>query len=754
MKKKRFGKNKKATGLLALALAGMMALGGSLAYFTDRETVTASAKSGSFDIELDDSGVQMRNERGQDIYDPGDTRQMKFVIKNNAAKSADTRERIYVYAKHKDGTAFPMTDENGQAEFELYNTADISKDANGCYVIKDGAAPLSTRTFADGQLLYEIPTITLSGKSSLGDANREIETDTNGSVLPDQETEDYTLLFRKDADNKWQDAVVTVEKILEAKQHRNTQDVPWKEIEKKTYKIHNNVETGIDVTEKVPKAYLAMSLGSRLQDIAGGGNKIKHIVWTETPPAADLQDDAHNVIDTTTLASTYKPSDVPVYATYNASSETIALYSEAKKVNVNNTWAGNMFNCLGDLEDVDVSRIDTSNAKDLQSTFFCCQALKQIKGLDTWDTSNTTNMSNMFYQCWNLETLDLTSFNTSKVTDMSNMFDVNIGTPKTMPNDASNNTYVQSLRTIYASDLFVTDNVTNDNHMFEEDGLLVGEQGTSYRGELSALNDDTYTTTSFGKSYAHIDGGKENPGFFTRKGHDYKPVTVTPSTDKHSTLLDGPSFAKKIGSVNNMTHTYPHTLSISWTDTLPSRLSDAYIVSTADSEVPTYAFLDPETQHDALLYSEAAIVTANTNCDHMFDGSSSACDFMNGGLFYKFDVMDRIDTSKVTSANQMFASIGQYGGKLEMLDLSHMDISSLKEADSMFTNDGSLKTIYVNSKFDLSKFNSPGMFGGSQNLVGGQGTTPSQFTTENPFDAKFAHIDGGKDNPGYFTLKE
>ncbi|EME8125041.1 BspA family leucine-rich repeat surface protein, partial [Enterococcus faecium] len=48
--------------------------------------------------------------------------------------------------------------------------------------------------------------------------------------------------------------------------------------------------------------------------------------------------------------------------------------------------------------------------------------LQEITGLENLDTSQVTNMNYMFYNCWSLQSLDLSSFDTSQVTDMSYMF--------------------------------------------------------------------------------------------------------------------------------------------------------------------------------------------------------------------------------------------------------------------------------------------------------------------------------------------
>jgi hypothetical protein len=60
-----------------------------------------------------------------------------------------------------------------------------------------------------------------------------------------------------------------------------------------------------------------------------------------------------------------------------------------------------------------------------------------------------------------------------------------------------------SLTTIYASDKFVTTNVTKSTYMFRKQGAIVGGAGTVWAGHGDSIQ------------YARIDGGPDNPGYFT-----------------------------------------------------------------------------------------------------------------------------------------------------------------------------------------------------------------------------------------------
>ena len=54
--------------------------------------------------------------------------------------------------------------------------------------------------------------------------------------------------------------------------------------------------------------------------------------------------------------------------------------------------------------------------------FYCCEALKQIEGLEYLNTSEVKDMSGMFSDCRTLTSLDLKNFNTQNVTNMKGMF--------------------------------------------------------------------------------------------------------------------------------------------------------------------------------------------------------------------------------------------------------------------------------------------------------------------------------------------
>lgn len=200
-------------------------------------------------------------------------------------------------------------------------------------------------------------------------------------------------------------------------------------------------------------------------------------------------------------------------------------------------------NCDG-VQSLDLSHLDTSAVTDMSYMFCGCDRLATLN-VDI-DTSAVTNMEAMFGGCHLLTSIDVSSFNTSNVTNMAEMFtditltslDLQAFDTKAVENmremflgcasletiDLSSfesdsllfasNMFngCRSLRTIYASPQFNLASVSSSfsANMFlltaDLTANLVGGAGTTWA--YSNPRD---------KTYAHIDGGTSNPGYFTAK---------------------------------------------------------------------------------------------------------------------------------------------------------------------------------------------------------------------------------------------
>lgn len=184
--------------------------------------------------------------------------------------------------------------------------------------------------------------------------------------------------------------------------------------------------------------------------------------------------------------------------------------SQATSINAKNYNTSNVTNMYGTfsntvIETLSLNSFNTSSVTSMQGMFGRTQAT--FIDLSSFDTNSVINMGGMFAGS-QATSLDLSSFDTNNVTNMSAMFYVSA-----------------NLKTIYVSDKFDISKVTNSESMFNNCTNLVGGAGTAY--------DSTKTD----KTYARIDKGTSNPGYFT----DIAEKPVEPysfSTDSWSTIAN------------------------------------------------------------------------------------------------------------------------------------------------------------------------------------------------------------------------
>ena len=253
-----------------------------------------------------------------------------------------------------------------------------------------------------------------------------------------------------------------------------------------------------------------------------------------------------NTSNVTTMGSMFSSSQATTLdvSNFNTSNVTNMSYmfsdSQVTTLDVSNFDTSNVTNMSGMFSNskattLDVSNFNTSNVTNMGSMFSGSQATTlDVSNFDTskvttmgymfykskattldvsnFNTSNVTTMGSMFSSS-QATTLDVSNFNTSNVTNMSYMFSDSKATTLDVSNfntsNVTNMLYMfygsTNLKTIYGSSKFVTTAVTSSTGMFSRCTNLVGGAGTKY--------DSTKTD----KTYARIDGGTSNPGYFTAK---------------------------------------------------------------------------------------------------------------------------------------------------------------------------------------------------------------------------------------------
>ena len=159
-----------------------------------------------------------------------------------------------------------------------------------------------------------------------------------------------------------------------------------------------------------------------------------------------------------------------------------------------------MFSYLEAIKTLDLSRFNTANVTNMHSMFESCPSLESLT-LGAMNTENVTIMHSMFQGCSSLTTIDVSSFNTQRLTDMSRMFHM-----------------CSSLKTIYVGSGWTTAAIDPDNGYDSDMSNIGGGKYVFYGcsnlvGGLGTIYDDSHTDYT----YAHIDGGPSNPGYFTDK---------------------------------------------------------------------------------------------------------------------------------------------------------------------------------------------------------------------------------------------
>lgn len=224
--------------------------------------------------------------------------------------------------------------------------------------------------------------------------------------------------------------------------------------------------------------------------------------------------DQRQNIKSVKVGSVISPTDLSVWFNSIAAIDIDLTNLDTSNV----TSMDNMFSNCFSLTSLNLGdKFDTSNVTSMLLMFGSCQVLTSLDLGDKFDTSNVTNMEQMFTGCYVLSSLDLgDKFDTSNVTSMDQMF----ANCRALPLldlgnefDTSNVTNMTgmfindlSLVTILTPATFVVSQVTSSTNMFNACSRLVGGAGTTYN-----------RNNPKDKTYAHIDGGTSNPGYFTAK---------------------------------------------------------------------------------------------------------------------------------------------------------------------------------------------------------------------------------------------
>ena len=293
--------------------------------------------------------------------------------------------------------------------------------------------------------------------------------------------------------------------------------------------------------------------------------------------------------------------------------------------------------------------------------WFCgCSKLTDIEGIENLNTENVTNMNSMFDRCSALTSLDLTNFNTAKVSDMSYMF---MG--------------CSALTTIFVSDKFVTDRVTDGRDMFHMCINLIG--AIEYDGSKS---DHTY---------ANYDNGYFSPegGF-----HAYAEFNNATGTLTFSRGLSKPAGAYDLNVGNNTPE---------WSTQKEDINKVVFDASFANAR-PTscYKWFDMCTSLTEIEGIENLNTEKVTNMGSMFSGchvlnpldvsnfdtqnvEDMSCMFWNSSALTTIYVSDKFVTTKVSSGSEMFKDCTSLKGAIDKYEDSKTDKTYANYKTGYFT---------------------------------------------------------------------
>ena len=391
-----------------------------------------------------------------------------------------------------------------------------------------------------------------------------------------------------------------------------------------------------------------------------------------------------------------KASSSKYIATYDSESATLTFEKyEGESLPANSKWVedGKLVSNMFPFDDRNIKHIvinesfETFTPTKLNSFFAGLTRLETITGLEYLNTANVTDMSFLFDNCQKLTSLDLSNFNTEKVTNMKAMFRVCL-----------------NLKTIYASDKFITAAVTESQDMFASCNSLSG--------------DIDWSDKAVDKTYAKIDGG-----YFRDKAYDNRPWVKY--ADGTLTFRCG---YKKILGENEYALNSGKKLP-AWKTNKKNISRVVFEASFANARPTSCCAWFQDFKNLTQIEGIENLNTENvTNMSNMFDGCSNLAEL---------DVT-HFNTANVTAMNSMFSGCSN----LAKLDVTYFNTANVTNIWSMFSDCESLTTIYVSDDFVIDKitYKTLSLFFGCIKLKG------AIKYNKNNTDYRFANY-----TTGYFT---
>ena len=373
-----------------------------------------------------------------------------------------------------------------------------------------------------------------------------------------------------------------------------------------------------------------------------------------------------------------------------------------------------MFAGCRSLTSLDVTNFNTQNVIYMNSMFAGCISLTSLD-LSNFNTQHVINMDDMFWDCNSLTSLDLSNFITRNVNDMSGMFrncsgltrlDISSFYTRNLTQTSNMFSGCSSLAKIYVGKKWSMQKVTNGNNMFSGCTQLTGGAGTTYEASHT-----DYT-------YAHVDGGLDNPGYLTYKEPEDAREPYAVLSEDNTTLTF--YYDEKMDNRNGMD---VGPFAFTWGDSYPDWKEHSSSITTvifddsfADcTTISSTAYWFGSCNNLTTITGIGNLHTDNvTNMRSMFYGCSSltSIDVTNfntqnvtdmGCMFWDCSSLTSLDLTNFNTQNVTDMSYMFYGcSSLTSLDVSHFNTQYVTEMSCMFSNCHSLTNLNL-SNFDTQK---------------------------------------------------
>ena len=180
-----------------------------------------------------------------------------------------------------------------------------------------------------------------------------------------------------------------------------------------------------------------------------------------------------------------KISDLPNYA----SLKEVVFEESFKKFEP--TTLSSFFEELKSLTSISgLENLNTTHVTDMSKMFYNCYNLNSLN-LSQFNTGNVEKMNEMFYNCHGLNSLDLSAFNTAKVNNMYRMFYYCF--VKTIDLSSFNTANVENMDEMFAGASLVVNIYTSDS--FKTDKLTTSKDMFKYCTKLPNFNKDEVDAT-------------------------------------------------------------------------------------------------------------------------------------------------------------------------------------------------------------------------------------------------------------------